>query len=193
MIVVGFSSGYSNKHLILIQCNVYCQLDQYASTQGLLVLRGFGPVTVVMAVLGLCATAHTRPLLLLYSLVVLVVFVALMVVSAPLVQVLTQVELGMEDLFVNVTPLYRADVQLQTPLKEVQMSESCCGLKGFSDWREQLPVSCSCSPPDSASSSSSRTSFGGVAGGRRSAAVSHNAAPGEVSGCREEGSLLNLL
>ncbi|KAG7278585.1 hypothetical protein CRUP_013327 [Coryphaenoides rupestris] len=154
MMVVGFSSGYGTKHLILIQ------LDEYSSTQGLLVLRGFGPVTMVMAILGLSAAAtHTRPLLLVYCLVVFVVFVALMVVSAPLIQVQTEIERGMDDLFLNVTPLYSAAPQLQTPLKELQTSDSCCGLKTSSDWREQLPPSCFCSPADQAPPPYTHTSF----------------------------------
>ncbi|CAL8279497.1 unnamed protein product [Gadus morhua 'NCC'] len=128
MIVVGFSSGYGNKHLILIQ------LDEYSSTQSLLVLRGFGPVTVVIAILGLSASAtRTRTLLLVYSALVFVVFLALMIVSAPLIQVQTQIERGMEELFLNVTPLYRAEAELQRPLEELQLTDSCCGLKRASD------------------------------------------------------------
>ena len=96
------------------------QLDEYSSTQGLLVLRGFGPVTVVIAILGLSASAtRSRTLLLVvgharacththmhtnthahpspplspqYSALVFVVFLALMIVSAPLIQVQTQVK-----------------------------------------------------------------------------------------------------
>ncbi|XP_071398561.1 23 kDa integral membrane protein-like [Centroberyx affinis] len=151
MMGVGFSSGYGNRQPAEVtQC--VC-----VSSHGLLVLRVFGPVTVVLSVLGICAaTTDIKPLLLVFSALMFVEFVALMVVASPLVQVQAQMDSALEEMFLNVTPLYRAEPQFQTELNKLQASDACCGLRSFADWEEQLPASCFCPPPSPLPSSSSQ-------------------------------------
>uniref|UniRef100_UPI003AACBE31 uncharacterized protein n=1 Tax=Centroberyx gerrardi TaxID=166262 RepID=UPI003AACBE31 len=142
MMGVGFSSGYSNRQPAEVtEC--VC-----VSNHGFLVLRVFGPVTVVLSVLGICAaTTDIKPLLLVFSALMFVEFVALMVVASPLVQVQAQMDSVLEETFLNMTPLYRAEPQFQTELNKLQASDACCGLRSFADWEEQLPASCFCPPP----------------------------------------------
>ncbi|XP_037837150.1 uncharacterized protein LOC108250259 isoform X3 [Kryptolebias marmoratus] len=109
MIGVGFSSIDGSVPVAEL-------FDQLSISDGLLALQVFGPITVVLSALGLCAaTSNYKPLLLLFSALIFVEFVALMIVASPLVQVQTQ--------------------------------DSCCGLRSFKDWENQLPVSCSCELP----------------------------------------------
>ncbi|XP_031152782.1 uncharacterized protein LOC116047898 isoform X2 [Sander lucioperca] len=107
MIGVGFSSVEGN-----------IMVTQLSSSDGLLVLQVFGPITVVLSVLGICAASlDHKPLLLVFSALIFVEFVAMMVVASPLVH--------------------------------VQAQDSCCGLRSFEDWENQLPVTCFCTPPAS--------------------------------------------
>ncbi|XP_068443051.1 23 kDa integral membrane protein-like isoform X2 [Clinocottus analis] len=142
MIGVGFSSIEGNTPVAEL-------FQQLSSSDGLLLLQVFGPVTVLLALLGVCAASlDLKPLLLLFSALVLVDFVALMVVAAPLVQVQAQMDGAVDEVFLNVTPLHRAERYIQTELNKLQASDSCCGLRSFEDWETQLPVSCLCSPAD---------------------------------------------
>ncbi|XP_070785170.1 23 kDa integral membrane protein-like isoform X2 [Enoplosus armatus] len=143
MIGVGFSSIDGNTPVAEL-------FDQLSSSDGLLVLQVFGPVTVVLSVLGVCAaTLDVKPLLLLFSALIFVEFVALMVVASPLVQVQAQMDGAVEEVFLNVTPLHRAEHDIQRELNKLEASDSCCGLRSFEDWETQLPVSCFCTPPAS--------------------------------------------
>ncbi|XP_024858265.1 tetraspanin-10-like isoform X2 [Kryptolebias marmoratus] len=141
MIGVGFSSIDGSVPVAEL-------FDQLSISDGLLALQVFGPITVVLSALGLCAaTSNYKPLLLLFSALIFVEFVALMIVASPLVQVQTQMDSSVEDVFLNVTPLHRAETYIQTELEKLQTSDSCCGLRSFKDWENQLPVSCSCELP----------------------------------------------
>ncbi|XP_008296160.1 23 kDa integral membrane protein-like isoform X2 [Stegastes partitus] len=141
MIGVGFSS-------IDDKIPVAELFDQLSSGDGLLVLQVFGPVTVFLSVLGICAASlNIKSLLGVFSALIFVEFVALMVVASPLVQVQAQMDGAVEELFLNVTPLHRADSYIQTELQKLEASDSCCGLRSFKDWENQLPASCSCTPP----------------------------------------------
>ncbi|KAM9334441.1 uncharacterized protein ABDE67_020989 isoform 2-T2 [Symphorus nematophorus] len=113
-----------------------------------LVAEVFGPLTVVLSVLGVCAaTLDLKPLLLMFSALIFVEFVALMVVASPLVQVQAQMDDAVDEVFLNVTPLHRTEPYIQSELNKLQASDSCCGLRSFEDWEIQIPVSCFCSPP----------------------------------------------
>ncbi|XP_076016015.1 uncharacterized protein LOC143008235 isoform X2 [Genypterus blacodes] len=137
MMGVGFSS-YGNKQP--------AEVDHWSGRHGFLVLQVFGPLTLVLSLLGVCAAiADIRALLLLFSAQMLVEFVALMVVASPLLQVQAQVDGGLEEVFLNVAPLHRSDHQFQTELNKLQNSDFCCGLRSYEDWEDQLPVSCYCS------------------------------------------------
>ncbi|XP_059182140.1 23 kDa integral membrane protein-like [Centropristis striata] len=143
MIGVGFSSIDGNTPVAEL-------FEQLSSSDGLLVLQVFGPITVVLSVLGICAaTLDLKPLLLLFSALIFVEFVAVMVVAAPLVQVQAQMDGAVDEVFLNVTPLHRADRYIQSELSKLQASDSCCGLRSFEDWGDQLPVTCLCTPPAS--------------------------------------------
>ncbi|XP_044042747.1 tetraspanin-3-like isoform X2 [Siniperca chuatsi] len=143
MMGVGFSSIDGNTPVAEL-------FDQLSSSDGLLVLQVFGPVTVALSILGICAaTLDVKPLLLVFSALIFVEFVALMVVASPLVQVQAQMDSAVEEVFLNVTPLHRADHYIQSELNKLQASDSCCGLRSFEDWENQLPVSCFCAPPAS--------------------------------------------
>ncbi|TKS90451.1 Tetraspanin-6 [Collichthys lucidus] len=153
MIGVGFSSIDGNIPVAEL-------FEQLSSSDGLLVLQVFGPVTVILSILGICAaTLDAKRLLLVFSALIFVEFVAVMVVASPLVQVQAQMDSEVDEVFLNVTPLHRAERYIQTELNKLQNSDSCCGLRKFEDWENQLPASCLCtpptSPPDSALSSSS--------------------------------------
>ncbi|CAB1421695.1 unnamed protein product [Pleuronectes platessa] len=140
MIGVGFSSIDGNIPVAVL-------FNQLSSSDGLLVLQVFGPITVLLSVLGVCAASlDTKPLLLLFSALIFVEFVALMVVASPLVHVQAQMGGAVDEVFLNVTPLHRAERFIQTELNKLQASDSCCGLRSFEDWGDQLPVSCLCSP-----------------------------------------------
>ncbi|XP_040030549.2 uncharacterized protein LOC120817932 [Gasterosteus aculeatus] len=158
MIGVGFSSIEGNTPVAEL-------FEQLSTSGGLMVLKVFGLVTVVLSVLGVCATSlHHKPLLLLFSGLIFVEFVALMVVASPLVQVQAQMDGAVDEVFLNVTPLHRADRYIQSELSKLQASDSCCGLRSFEDWENQLPVSCFCKPAVSnwqPSSQSGNVSSGG--------------------------------
>ncbi|XP_031152781.1 23 kDa integral membrane protein-like isoform X1 [Sander lucioperca] len=139
MIGVGFSSVEGN-----------IMVTQLSSSDGLLVLQVFGPITVVLSVLGICAASlDHKPLLLVFSALIFVEFVAMMVVASPLVHVQAQMGGVVDEVFLNVTPLHRAESGIQTKLNKLQASDSCCGLRSFEDWENQLPVTCFCTPPAS--------------------------------------------
>ncbi|XP_070710199.1 23 kDa integral membrane protein-like [Pempheris klunzingeri] len=141
MIGVGFSSIDGSTPVAEL-------FDQLSTSDGLLVLQVFGPLTVVLSVLGICAaTLDLKPLLLVFSALIFVEFVALMVVSSPLVQVEAQMDSAVDEVFLNVTPLHRAEPYIQTELNKLQATDSCCGLRSFEDWENRLPVSCFCTPP----------------------------------------------
>lgn len=143
MIGVGYSSINSNTPVAEL-------FDQLSSSDGLLVLQVFGPITVALSVLGVCAASlDLKPLLLVFSALIFVEFVALMVVASPLVQIQAQMDGAVDDVFLNVTPLHRAEHYIQSELNKLQASDSCCGLRSFEDWENQLPVSCFCTPPAS--------------------------------------------
>uniref|UniRef100_UPI0037E768B3 23 kDa integral membrane protein-like n=1 Tax=Semicossyphus pulcher TaxID=241346 RepID=UPI0037E768B3 len=152
MIGVGFASMEGNTPVAEL-------FDQLSTIDGLLVLQVFGPVTVILSVLGICAaTLDLTPLLLVFSALVFVEFVAMMVVASPLVQSQTQMDSEVEEVFLNVTPLHRADLYIQTELSKLQASDSCCGLRSYEDWQNQLPASCFCTPPSPPPASDSQLS-----------------------------------
>ncbi|XP_014830969.1 uncharacterized protein LOC106958781 isoform X1 [Poecilia latipinna] len=152
MIGVGFSSIEGNVPV----AQLFAQLS---ISDGLLALQVFGPITVVLSVLGIsAAVSNYKPLLLLFSALIFVEFVALMIVASPLVHVEAEVNIAVEDVFLNVTPLHTAEHFIQTELKKLQNSDSCCGLRSFEDWGNHLPDSCSCTPPAGLSSQTSNSS-----------------------------------
>ncbi|KAI3366971.1 hypothetical protein L3Q82_009255 [Scortum barcoo] len=154
MIGVGFSSIDGNTPVAEL-------FDQLSSSDGLLVLQVFGPITVVLSVLGICAaTLDLKPPLLVFSALIFVEFVALMIVASPLVQVQAQMDGAVEEVFLNVTPLHRMDLYIQTELNKLQTSDSCCGLRSFEDWDNRLPASCFCTPPTLPPSSNLPANFG---------------------------------
>ncbi|KAI4793151.1 hypothetical protein KUCAC02_032908 [Chaenocephalus aceratus] len=124
MIGVGFSSIDGNIPVAKL-------FEQLSSSDGLKLLQGFGPITVILS----------------FSALIFVEFVALMVVASPLVQVQAQMDGAVDEVFLNVTPLYRTESYIQGELNKLQSSDSCCGLRSFEDWDNQLPVSCFCTPP----------------------------------------------
>ncbi|KAM4712354.1 uncharacterized protein FYW61_021262 [Anableps anableps] len=152
MIGVGFSSIEDNVPVAEL-------FDQLAISDGLLALQVFGPIAVVLSVLGIsAAVSNYKPLLLLFSALIFVEFVALMIVASPLIHVEAQVNIAVDDIFLNVTPLHRAERYIQTELQKLQTSDSCCGLRSFEDWENHLPDSCSCTPPTDLSSQTSNSS-----------------------------------
>ncbi|CAL1568337.1 unnamed protein product [Knipowitschia caucasica] len=141
MISVGFSSTDSDKPVAKL-------LEKLSSSDGLLVLQVLGPITVVLSLLGLCAASlDIKSLLLLFSALTFVEFVALIVVASPLIQIQAQMDSAVEDVFVNVTPLHKQQTYIKQELSKLQASESCCGLRSFEDWGEQFPASCLCTSP----------------------------------------------
>ncbi|KAM7367368.1 hypothetical protein PAMP_015273 [Pampus punctatissimus] len=143
MIGVGFSTIEGNIPVAEL-------FDQLSSSNGLLVLQVFGPLTVVLSFLGICAaTLDLKPLLLVFSALIFVEFVALMVVASPLVQVQAQMDGAVDEVFLNVTPLHRAELYIQKELNKLQASDFCCGLKSFEDWETDFPNSCFCTAPSS--------------------------------------------
>lgn len=142
MISVGFSSIDGNKPVAKL-------FDQLSSSDGLLVLQVLGPITVALAILGICAASlDVKPLLLLFSALTFVEFVSLIVVASPLIQIQAELDSAVEEVFLNVTPLHKAEPYIKQELNKLQASDSCCGLRSFDDWEDQLPVSCFCKPPN---------------------------------------------
>lgn len=66
---------------------------------------------------------------------------------------------AVEEIFLNVTPLHKAEPYIQTELQKLQTSDSCCGLRSFEDWGNYLPKSCSCTPPADLSSKSNNSNL----------------------------------
>uniref|UniRef100_A0A8C6TPI0 Tetraspanin n=1 Tax=Neogobius melanostomus TaxID=47308 RepID=A0A8C6TPI0_9GOBI len=148
MICVGFSSIDSNKPVAKL-------LDQLSSSDGLLVLKVLGPITVVLSLLGLCAASlNIKPLLLLFAALTFVEFVALIVVASPLIEIQAKMDNEVQEVFLNVTPLHKAETYIKQELSKLQASDSCCGLTSFEDWQDKLPASCLCISPGSQQSSS---------------------------------------
>ncbi|KAK7896793.1 hypothetical protein WMY93_022118 [Mugilogobius chulae] len=141
----GFSTIDGNKPVAKL-------LDQLSSSDGLLVLQVLGPITVVLALLGLCAASLDTNLCfscfaLQFSALTFVEFVALIVVASPLIQIQAEMDSAVEEVFLNVTPLHKAETFIKQELNKLQTTESCCGLRSFEDWEDQLPASCLCTPP----------------------------------------------
>ncbi|XP_053199997.1 CD63 antigen-like [Scomber japonicus] len=150
MIGVGFSTIDSSVPVAQL-------FEQLASGGGLLVLQVFGPLTVVLSVLGICAASWDhKPSLLVFSGLIFVEFVALMVVASPLVQVQAQMDSAVDEVFLNVTPLHRTELYIQQELNKLQTSNSCCGLRSFDDWDNHLPDSCFCTPPTPSASTATQ-------------------------------------
>ncbi|XP_028306232.1 tetraspanin-3-like isoform X1 [Gouania willdenowi] len=146
MIGVGLSS--INENIPVLEL-----FEHLPSSDGLLVLQVFGPLTIVLSGLGICATTlDLKPLLMAFSVLLFVEFVALLIVAAPLVQVQAQMDREVDELFLNVTPLHKAHVDIQRELDKLQASESCCGLRSYEDWENQQPTSCFCSTTSHSSS-----------------------------------------
>lgn len=138
MIGVGFSSSHTP---------VAELFDQLPTSDGVLALQVFGPITALLSVMGIsAATLDLKLLLLLFSALVLVEFVALMVVASPLLQVQAELDGAVDEVFLNATPLHKTDPFVQEQLNKLQVSDSCCGLRSYQDWRSQLPASCLCTP-----------------------------------------------
>lgn len=141
MISVGYSSTDDNKPEAKL-------LDQLSSSDGVLVLKVLGPITVALSLLGLCAASlNIRPLLLLFSALAFVEFVALIVVASPLMEIQAKMDHDVEEAFLNVTPLHKAETFIKQELSKLQASDSCCGLMSYEDWGKILPNSCLCTPP----------------------------------------------
>ncbi|XP_061814921.1 uncharacterized protein [Nerophis lumbriciformis] len=140
MIGVGFSSIDGGVPVAEL-------FEQLSSTDGSKVLQVFGPITVLLSLLGLCAAAlNLRILLLLFCAVAFVELVAVTVASSPLLHLQAQMDGAMDEVFFNVTPLHKAEPYIQQELIKLQTWESCCGLTGYGDWEMPLPDSCLCAP-----------------------------------------------
>ncbi|KAM9824616.1 LOW QUALITY PROTEIN: uncharacterized protein ACB057_000388 [Neosynchiropus ocellatus] len=114
-------------------------------SDGSVILQVFGPITVLLSVVGICAASlDVKILLLLFSALIFVEFLALLIVASSLVSVQAQLDGAVDKVFMNVTPLYQADFEIQRELNKLQASDSCCGLKSFEDWDHHYPVSCFC-------------------------------------------------
>lgn len=154
MISVGFSSIDGNKPVAKL-------LDQLSSSDGLLVLQVLGPITVILSLLGLCAASlNIKPLLLLFSALTFVEFVALIVAASPLIAIQAKMDNEVEEVFWNVTPLHKAETYIKQELSKLQASDSCCGLRSFEDWEDKLPPSCLCTPPTHFPSGSQESNTG---------------------------------
>lgn len=156
MISVGFSSIDGNKPVATL-------LEQLSSSDGLLVLQVLGPITVILSLLGLCAASlDLKPLLLLFSALTFVEFVALIITASPLIEVQAKMDSAVEELFLNVTPLHQADTFIKQEMDKLQASESCCGLRSFEDWGGRMPGSCICTPPPHVPSASPQSNVSSV-------------------------------
>ncbi|KAM8884978.1 uncharacterized protein ACB058_000937 isoform 3-T3 [Synchiropus picturatus] len=117
-------------------------------SDGSVILQVFGPITVLLSVVGICAASlDVKILLILFSAVIFVEFLALLIVASSLVSAQAQLDGAVDKVFMNVTPLYQADFEIQRELNKLQASDSCCGLKSFEDWDHHFPVSCFCLSP----------------------------------------------
>ncbi|XP_077356379.1 uncharacterized protein LOC144003727 isoform X2 [Festucalex cinctus] len=138
MIAVAFSS-------VDVGVPVAELFEEVSSRDGLLVLQVFGPLTVLLSLVGVCAAAlDLRTLLLLFSGVMSVELVSMLVASSPLVQLQVEMDAAVDEAFVNATPLHRADPYVRDQMDKLQ--DACCGLRGPQDWEELLPASCLCVP-----------------------------------------------
>ncbi|XP_077399787.1 uncharacterized protein LOC144034704 isoform X2 [Vanacampus margaritifer] len=140
MIAVAFSS-------VDVSVPVAELFEEVSSRDGLLVLEVFGPLTVLLSLVGVCAAAlDFRTLLLLFSGMMFVEFVSMLVASSPLVQLQVEVDAAVDEAFVNVMPLHLADPYVRDQMDKLQAQDACCGLRGPNDWGAQLPASCFCVP-----------------------------------------------
>lgn len=153
MIGTGFASMEGNTPITELFDQVSVKDDS------LLVLQVFGPLTVCLSVIGICAaTLDLKPLLLVFSALIFVEFVAMLIAASRLVFAPAKMDLAVDKVFLNVNPLHRTDVYIQNELNKLQASDSCCGLTDYKDWEDQLPVSCFCTPVLTSSSSNIKQS-----------------------------------
>ncbi|XP_074554874.1 uncharacterized protein LOC141810911 [Halichoeres trimaculatus] len=155
MIGVGFASMEGNTPV----AELFDQISTSGTKDGILVLQVFGPLTVCLSVIGICAaTLDLKPLLLVFSALIFVEFVATMIAASSLVFSQAEMDNEVDKVFLNVTPLHRTDAYIQKELNKLQTSDSCCGLINYKDWEDQLPVSCFWTPGFTSSSSNTELS-----------------------------------
>ncbi|XP_062339205.1 CD63 antigen-like [Osmerus eperlanus] len=118
------------------------ELEQRDASLGVLVFNAFGPLTVLLSIVGVYAAYKDRKwVLILYAGCLTVEWIALIIIAVPLIHVQPKI---LEDRFENVVPLYNADANIQRELNKLQAWDQCCGLQGYSDWEDQIPESCLC-------------------------------------------------
>ncbi|XP_035383628.1 23 kDa integral membrane protein-like isoform X2 [Electrophorus electricus] len=108
---------------------------------------GFGLATVFISVLGVYGAYREQVVpLILYSVLTVMEFILLTVLAIIVTLTETQKEAIERDLD-KMIPLSEANAESQQKLNKLQLESRCCGLKDYTDWREQIPPSCFC-PPD---------------------------------------------
>ncbi|KAK6292352.1 hypothetical protein J4Q44_G00369360 [Coregonus suidteri] len=127
------------------------EFDHRSTLHEMYVLNVFGPITVLFSILGgYAAYKDKRILLILYAVFMTCEFIAIVIITVPMVRAQPKMEEILDRRFHSVTPLHDTEPQFQRELNKLQASDQCCGLRGHSDWGCHIPLSCYCPlpPPD---------------------------------------------
>ncbi|XP_053506715.1 CD63 antigen-like [Ictalurus furcatus] len=115
------------------------------ATQSVLFSIGFGLATILLSILGVYGAYQDNVLaLLLYSIFMIIEFIALLALTIIAILAQPQVEKKIEESFGNTTSLYYADDVFRHELDKLQQEAECCGLLYYTEWRDQIPSSCDC-------------------------------------------------
>ncbi|KAM4569497.1 tetraspanin-8-like [Odontesthes bonariensis] len=116
-------------------------------TTGLIGLYVLGSATMVIAILGAYG-AHKESKVSLIVFLVCMVIGSLMMLRAgiPAAIARPQLEGVLEEKFRQLLPLDKASDEVQEMADSMQLSLHCCGLFSYTDWEDNIPDSCQCTP-----------------------------------------------
>ncbi|XP_054480486.1 tetraspanin-8-like [Anoplopoma fimbria] len=123
--------------------------DLEGRTVGLIVLYTIGAITMVIAILGAYG-AHRENRVCLIVFLVCMVIGSLMMLRAglPAVAAHSRLENVLEQKFRMFLPLDKASDEVKNMADGLQAQLHCCGLFSYTDWEDEIPDSCVCSPEE---------------------------------------------
>uniref|UniRef100_A0A3Q1GKE9 Tetraspanin n=1 Tax=Acanthochromis polyacanthus TaxID=80966 RepID=A0A3Q1GKE9_9TELE len=133
--------------LCQVVTNVEGREDLEGRTGGLVALYVFGAITMMVAILGAYGAHKESKCSLIAFLVCMIIGTLLMLrAGIPTAIARPQVENILRAKLQDYLPLDDAPSDLQNMANSLQTSFHCCGLFSYTDWRTNIPQSCSCDP-----------------------------------------------
>ncbi|XP_066524757.1 23 kDa integral membrane protein-like [Hoplias malabaricus] len=113
--------------------------------KGVLPSVGFGLVTIVLSILGIYGAYKNEVLpLILYSVFMIIVLTALMVLTLLATFFQPQVVIQIEKMLNQIYLPTETDEEFLRELNKLQQEAQCCGLNNHRDWHNKTPSSCFC-------------------------------------------------